>query len=66
MRKLTLKEEIEEAIDEAKILECARDTYDESHMLFTAMKLSGAPFSFVEQVFRESKNAFARSLFEAV
>lgn len=55
MRKLTLKEEIQEAIDEAKILECAREVYDENHMLLVAMRLSGAPFNFIEEVYKEGK-----------
>jgi len=48
----TLYEEIVEAIEEAKILECAREEFDKDHMLFVAQKLSGAPFSFIEQVYR--------------
>lgn len=46
----TVLELIREALDEAKILECARDEYDEDHMLYVAQRLSGAPFSFVEHV----------------
>jgi hypothetical protein len=52
---MTVKETIVEAIEEAKILECARDTYDTDHVLFVAQKLSGAPFSFVKEVFMDMK-----------
>lgn len=52
MKRLTLREEIEDAIEEAKILECARDTYDEDHVIFIAQKLSGAPFSFINEIYR--------------
>jgi hypothetical protein len=50
----TVLELILEALDEAKIMECAMDEYDEDHMLLTAMRLSGAPYSFVEQVYQKS------------
>jgi hypothetical protein len=46
----TLEELIVEALEEAKILECARDNYEEDNVLLTAMRLSGAPYSFIEQV----------------
>ena len=52
---MNLRETIEEAIDEAKILECAREEYDTHHVLFVAQKLSGAPFSFVKEVFEDMK-----------
>ena len=50
---MNVREIIEEAIDEARILECALDEYDEDHVLFVAQKLSGCPFGFVKQVFEE-------------
>lgn len=50
----TLMELIEEALEEAKIMECAMEEYDEDHMLLTAMKLSGAPYSFVEQIYERN------------
>jgi hypothetical protein len=50
--KMTVKDMIVEALKEAKIMEMARDTPDDSHMLYVAQRLSGAPFSFIEQVFR--------------
>ena len=50
----TLRELIEEAITEARILECARAVYDVDNMLLTAMRLSGAPYSFVEKVYDEA------------
>jgi len=49
----TLRELIEEAIVEADMLECARAHYDVDNMLLTAMRLSGAPYSFVEKVYDE-------------
>ncbi len=50
----TLRELIEEAIVEARILECARAVYDVNNMLLTAMRLSGAPYSFIEKVYDEA------------
>lgn len=50
-----LSEEIIEAIEEATILECALDEYDEDHILYVAQKLSGAPFSFVQKIYSERK-----------
>jgi hypothetical protein len=49
----TLKELIVDAIEEARILECGRGEYDEDNMLFTAMRLSGAPFSFVKEIYED-------------
>jgi hypothetical protein len=46
----TLKELILEAVEEARILECARESYDEDNVMLTAMRLSGAPFSFIKEV----------------
>ena len=42
---------IEEALEEAHIMELAREAYDNDHMLYIAQRLSGAPYSFVEQVY---------------
>jgi len=47
---MTLEETIEEALREAQILEQARAEPNREHMLFTAMRLSGAPHSFVVEV----------------
>lgn len=58
MKRPSLHDEIVEAIEEAKILECARDVYEENHMLFIAQKLSGAPFSFVRQTYIEMQPKF--------
>lgn len=55
----TLQEVIEEALEEAKILECARETYDEDHVLYVAQRLSGAPYSFIEQVYGQKNIAYA-------
>ena len=52
-----IREIIEEALEEAVILESALEEYDEEHMLYTAMKLSGAPYSFIEEIFKEKRNS---------
>ena len=52
---MNVREIIEEAIDEARILECALDEYDEDHLLFVAQKLSGCSFGFVKEVFEDQK-----------
>ena len=49
----TVRELIEEALTEARIMEAARETFDKDNMLLTAMRLSGAPFSFVEMVYEK-------------
>jgi hypothetical protein len=49
----TLYELIVEALEEAKMLEMGVSEPDEDHMLLTAMRLSGAPYSFVEQVYQK-------------
>jgi len=54
MEDKTVLELIKEALEEAKILECAHDEYREDNMLLTAMRLSGAPFSFIEQVYHQN------------
>lgn len=53
----TVREMIEEAITEARILEAARDVFDVDNMLSTAMRLSGAPFSLVEYVHTQKRAA---------
>lgn len=45
-----LYDEIVEALEEARIMECARDEYDEEHVMCVAQKLSGAPLHFVEEI----------------
>lgn len=47
-----LEKEIREALEEARIMECARDKYDVDNILKTASKLSGADF---EDVLRLAK-----------
>lgn len=42
-----------EALEEAKMLEMGLSEPDEDHMLLTAMRLSGAPYSFIEQVYHQ-------------
>lgn len=44
---------IVEALEEAKMLELGVSKPDEDRMLLTAMRLSGAPYSFVEQVYHQ-------------
>lgn len=48
-----LFENIFEAIEEARILECAMEHYSNEHVVYTAQRLSGAPASFVEDVFKK-------------
>lgn len=55
MTMMTVRETIKEALEEAIILECAREEFDRDNMILTAMRLSGAPFSFVEQVAHEER-----------
>lgn len=52
MSEKTLKEMIDDALDEASILESGHEKFDEERMLLVAMKLSGAPYSFIEQVYK--------------
>lgn len=47
---MNLYDIIVEALDEARILECAMDEFDMDHVMFIAQKLSGAPFSFIKEV----------------
>ena len=46
-----LYECIVEALEEAKIMECVREVYEEDNMLYVAQKLSGAPYSFINDVY---------------
>jgi hypothetical protein len=46
------REMIEEALAEAHILEGALEEPDEEHMLYTAQKLSGAPYSFIYDIYQ--------------
>jgi hypothetical protein len=50
MENKTLFNLIIEALEEAYILENAREKYDNDNFLLTAMRLSGAPYSFVKLV----------------
>lgn len=50
----TLQMLIQDAIEEAKILEYAREHYEQDHMLYVAQRLSGAPYSFVKEVYQKS------------
>ena len=46
-------EVIIEAVDEARILECGRDSYDHFHMLAVAAKLCQVPLPIVEATYAE-------------
>lgn len=48
---VNIRELIIDALSEAKIMEMARDNPDNDHMLYVAQRLSGAPFSFVRDVY---------------
>lgn len=47
---LTLYDLIVDALNEAVILEAGRGVYDRDNIIYTAMRLSGAPYSFTEEV----------------
>lgn len=49
----TLLELIREAIEESQMLELGVTEPDEDRMLFNAMRLSGAPYSFVQEVYQQ-------------
>jgi len=51
MKNKTLRDEIVDALDEARILECAMERFDRDRMLFVAQRLSGAPYSFITEVY---------------
>lgn len=51
MMELTLEEEIVLALKEAKMM-----TEDRDKILEIAMRLSGAPFTFVEQVYAKTRS----------
>jgi hypothetical protein len=54
MREQTMYELIVEALEEAKMLEMGITEPDEDHMLLTAMRLSGAPYSFIEKIYYQT------------
>lgn len=47
---MTLYDLIVDALNEAVILEAGRGVYDRDNIIYTAMRLSGAPYSFTEEV----------------
>ena len=47
MEKSRLELLVDEALHEARILECAHDRYDEENVKKTAVRLSGASLPFV-------------------
>lgn len=56
MEQQSVEETITEALVEAQILEGALEKFDKEHMLYTAMKLSGAPYNLIEEVYKKSKS----------
>lgn len=54
MENKSVSELIKDALQEAMLLESGIETFDECRMLFIAQKLSGAPYSFVEQVYKNN------------
>jgi hypothetical protein len=48
---------IQEALQEAHIMECAREQYAVDNLLYVAQRLSCAPFSFVKEVYEAKLNA---------
>lgn len=60
---MTEREEINEAIREAHILECACERFDVDHMLFVATKLSGFDIIKVKEVYsKDFKKSFENML----
>lgn len=51
--RIKLEKNIREAIEEARILECAHDVYRVENVLRVAQKLSGAPQKIVEKVYED-------------
>ena len=55
-----LEKLVNEALQEARILECAHDVYSEDNVKRTAVHLSGAPLAFVDLIYsRWNRSAFA-------
>lgn len=57
MVEMTLEELIKDSLEEANMLEYGYNRFDEERMLLTAMRLSGAPYSFVLQVYNQREVA---------
>lgn len=49
--RLKLERNIVDAIEEARILECARESYDVNNVLRVAQRLSGASMILVKKVY---------------
>jgi hypothetical protein len=55
-----LEKLVNEALQEARILECAHDVYSEDNVKRTAVRLSGAPLPFVNLIYSQwNKSVFA-------
>jgi hypothetical protein len=59
MENSRLEKLVNEALQEARILECAYDVYSEDNVKRTAVRLSGAPLAFVNSIY----NQWNRSVF---
>lgn len=55
--RMKLVDLIQEALQEAHIMECAREQYAVDNLLYVAQRLSCAPFSFVKEVYEAKLNA---------
>ena len=44
---------VDEALQEARIMECAHDRYDEENVKKTAVRLSGASLAFVNLIYSQ-------------
>ena len=53
MEKSRLELLVDEALHEARILECAHDRYDEENVKKTAVRLSGASLPFVNLIYEQ-------------
>ena len=55
-----LEKLVNEALQEARILECAHDVYSEDNVKRTAVRLSGASIAFVNLIYNQwNRSSFA-------
>jgi hypothetical protein len=53
MENSQMEELVNEALQEARILECAHDVYSEENVKKTAVRLSGASLAFVNMIYNQ-------------
>lgn len=60
MENTRLEKLVNEALQEARILECAQDVYCEDNVKRTAVRISGAPLTFVDLIYAQwNRSEFA-------